>query len=240
MLIHGLGGSHSVWDPILDALTPEREAITLDLPGFGRSPELPDGERPTPARLALAVAELCRELGLERPHAAGISLGGWIALELAKLDAIASVAAFSPAGLWREPLGPRRFDRHRAGRAVRPLLDAVTATRRGRALMLRNTVAHPDRVPAAAARQLVVGWLDSRAYVATSREMRSGAFQHQGLVHVPVTIAWAERDRVVSRPGPERVPPGARQLVLAGCGHIPTWDDPGQVARIALDASSPG
>ena len=106
--------------------------------------------------------------------------------------------------------------------------------------MLRNTVAHPDQVPAEVARRLVFGWLDSRAYVATSREMRGSAFEDQGLVRVPVTIAWAERDRVVSRAGPERVPPGARQLVLAGCGHIPTWDDPGQVARIVLGASSAG
>ena len=106
--------------------------------------------------------------------------------------------------------------------------------------MLRNTVAHPDHVPAAAARRLVFGWLDSRAYAATSGEMRGAAFEDQGLVRVPVKIAWAEHDRVVSRAGPERVPPGARQLVLADCGHIPTWDDPGQVVRIVLGASSAG
>ena len=102
------------------------------------------------------------------------------------------------------------------GRAVRPLLDAVMASGRGRALMLRNTVAHPDHVPASAARRLVFGWLDSRAHAATSGEMRGAAFEDQGLVRVPVKIAWAEHDRVVSRAGPERLPPGAHQLVLAG------------------------
>jgi pimeloyl-ACP methyl ester carboxylesterase len=238
VLIHGLGGAHSVWDPILDTVTFEREAIGLDLPGFGHSPELPDRERPTPARLAVAVVELFRELGLERPHVAGISLGGWIALELAKLDEVASVAAFSPAGLWREPLGPRRFERHGIARAIAPLLGALLATRWGRTLLLRNTVAHPERVPPTAARELVMGWLDSPAYLATSREMRGAAFEHDGLVRARVTIAWAERDRVVGRPRPERMPPGARYLALRGCGHIPTWDDPGQVAGILLEASS--
>jgi len=43
-----------------------------------------------------------------------------------------------------------------------------------------------------------------------------------------------------ARYSPMRVPGGTRQLMLAGCGQIPTWDDPGQVARIVLEASSAG
>src|SRR2546426_498825 len=77
------------------------------------------------------------------------------------------------------------------------------------------------------------------------REMRGAAFEHQGLVQVPVTLAWAQHDRVLSRPGPERVPGGTRQLMLAGCGQIPTWDGPGQVALpaprgFAPEAAPPG
>jgi pimeloyl-ACP methyl ester carboxylesterase len=32
--------------------------------------------------------------------------------------------------------------------------------------------------------------------------------------------------------------PGARHVTLTGCGHVPTWDDPEQVARVLLEASS--
>lgn len=238
VLIHGLGGTHGVWHPILELVATQREAIALDLPGFGRSPGLPGGTAPTAANLAVAVAEFCRELGLERPHAAGISLGGWVALELAKLDAVASVAAFSPAGLWRRPLGPRAFDRRRLARATRPLLGALLATGPGRALMLGSSAAHPGRIPPPRARELVTAWLDSPGYEATSREMRGGVFEHEGLIRVPVTIVRAELDRVADAPSPERMPPDARYLVLAGCGHIPTWDDPERVAGILLDASS--
>jgi len=36
----------------------------------------------------------------------------------------------------------------------------------------------------------------------------------------------------------QRLLPGARHVVLTGCGHVPTWDDPEQVARVLLDASA--
>jgi pimeloyl-ACP methyl ester carboxylesterase len=37
---------------------------------------------------------------------------------------------------------------------------------------------------------------------------------------------------------PHTKPPGWRAVTLHDCGHIPTWDDPGQVARVLLTAGS--
>ena len=87
VLVHGLGGSRRIWAPVIDRLEAEREVIAVDLPGFGESAPLADGTPPTAANLAGAVDELVGELGLERPHLAGNSLGGWVALELAKARA---------------------------------------------------------------------------------------------------------------------------------------------------------
>ena len=45
---------------------------------------------------------------------------------------------------------------------------------------------------------------------------------------MPITLAWAEYDTLV-RNKPLRdgiLPKRVRQLVLPGCGHVPTWDDP--------------
>ena len=235
VLLHGLGGTHAVWAPVLAALAPRRQVVAIDLPGFGRSPPLAPAARPTPANLARAIADHCRELGVERPHAGGISLGGWIALELAKLGAVASVTALSPAGLWARPPGPRRLEHRPAVALARPLMELALTSRRGRRLLLRGAVACPDRVPPAAARELVTGWLDAPGYAATSHEMRRGLVDHDGRVDVPVTIAWAELDRVVGRPRRERMPPGARYLTLPGCGHISTWDDPARVAGLLLE-----
>ena len=55
---------------------------------------------------------------------------------------------------------------------------------------------------------------------------------------MPTTIAWGSEDRLVRAPRRERMPPGSRYLVLEGCGHTPTWDDPDRVAQLLLHASS--
>jgi pimeloyl-ACP methyl ester carboxylesterase len=83
---------------VLARLSPVREVIALDLPGFGSSAPPPPGTPPGIASLTRLVSEFLDELGLERPHVAGNSLGGWIALELAKRDRVNSATALSPGG----------------------------------------------------------------------------------------------------------------------------------------------
>ena len=237
VLLHGLGGVHAIWTPVLPLLERERGVIAPDLPGFGRSDPLANGAAPTAAALAGAVGELLDELGIERAHVAGNSLGGWVALELAKLGRADSVTALSPAGLWRRPLGPRPGVQRRAvGRALGPLLRPLMRSERVRRRVLASSVAHPERVPPDAAAEIVMSYLASPGYDAANREMRASVFEPDGLPDVPVTIAWADRDQLVGRP--KRLPPGARYVELRGCGHVPTWDDPEQVARVLLDGSA--
>jgi pimeloyl-ACP methyl ester carboxylesterase len=238
LLLHGLGGTCSIWNPVLERLSREREAIALDLPGFGRSPVLDGAGPPTPANLAAAVARFCASRGLPRPHVAGNSLGGWVALELAKAGHAASVCAISPAGLWRRPLGPRRGDIRGWARRLRPLLPIVLSSARARTALLATTMAHPERLTAAEARTLVSEWIRSPGYDAANAEMRAHVFQHPEQVEVATTIAWGDRDRLLAPPRPERMPRRARYVVLPDCGHTPTWDNPALVADLLLDASA--
>jgi pimeloyl-ACP methyl ester carboxylesterase len=237
LLVHGLGGTAFAWSPVLELLADERDVIAVDMPGFGRSTPLADGVAPTAANLAAVLADFCAELGTPKPHVAGNSLGAWVALEMARAGCASSVAGLSPAGLWRRPLGPRKREPWRTGNRIRPLVSAMLRTGRGRELLLRSTIGHPERVPADAARRLVNGYLDSSAYLAANREMRSSAFEDPDQVEVPVTMAWGELDRLLRPPRPERMPPQTRYLVLEDCGHTPTWDDPELVARVLLEAS---
>jgi pimeloyl-ACP methyl ester carboxylesterase len=101
VLLHGIGSSRRAWDPVIPALAGRFDVIAVDLPGFGDSGPLPPGAEPRPAALAAAVARLLDDLGITAPHVAGNSLGGWVALELAGLRPVASLALLSPAGLWR-------------------------------------------------------------------------------------------------------------------------------------------
>jgi len=237
VLIHPLGGELVVWEPVLDRLARERDVIALDLPGFGDSPPLAHGAEPTPRVLAGAVASLLDELGLGRAHVAGNSLGGWVALELAKAGRALSVAGLCTAGFWKRPLGPRPGgDVRMVGRAILPLVPMLVRSARGRRWLLRSSVGHPDRVPPAAAARLVRSYVCSPGFEGANAAMRSAVFSGVEHIRVPVTLAWAELDRLVRRP--RETVPKWRTVVLHGCGHVPTWDDPDQVARVLLASSS--
>jgi len=246
LLIHGLGGSRSIWEPVTGLLEREREPVALDMPGFGAAEPLPPGVEPSAANLARALHEQCLERGLDRPHVAGNSLGGWVALEMGRFGWATSVTALSPAGLWARPLGApaaggaRMLLRgSRWAQLARPLIVPAVMLPATRRLAFKSIAAHPERIPPAAARQLVLGWLDGDGYDGANRAMRNHVFDPSGYPEgVPVTIAWCEKDRLLGPPKPHRRPAGSRFLVLPGVGHTPTWDDPELVAQTLLDGSA--
>ncbi|WP_412741957.1 alpha/beta fold hydrolase [Krasilnikovia sp. MM14-A1004] len=68
VLLHPLGSSRSVWDPVVGALAGRFDVIAVDLPGFGESAPLPASTEATPAALAHAVARaLDAEADRRRP-----------------------------------------------------------------------------------------------------------------------------------------------------------------------------
>jgi pimeloyl-ACP methyl ester carboxylesterase len=240
LLIHGLGASKSVWDPVVPLLSPEREVIALDLPGFGAAPSLPAGVEPTALALAEALRDQLDALGTPRPHVAGNSLGAWVGLELGRIGAARSVTCLSPAGLWRAPIGPANSRTREWARRLRPLVGLGLRVPPLRRRALTTFSAHPDRIPAAAGRELVLHWIDADGYEGANKAMREHVFQTEGYPpasEVPVTIAWAEHDKLVGPPKPERRPAGARFLVMPDVGHTPMWDDPELVAQVLLEGS---
>jgi pimeloyl-ACP methyl ester carboxylesterase len=84
---------------MLPLLEERFDVLAPDLPGFGRSPPLPAGATSTPEALADAAEGAMDEHGFETAHFAGNSLGGWIALELARRGRARTCVALSPAGL---------------------------------------------------------------------------------------------------------------------------------------------
>ena len=238
LLIHGLGASGSVWDPVVPLLREHRDVHVLDMPGVGRAPALPDGVEPTAANLGAALHAQCAELGIERPHVAGNSLGAWVGLEMGRAGQAASVTCISPAGLWRSPLGPRKGDTRKWARRLRPFVGLAVLVPPVRRRMVTTFAAHPDRIPARDARAIVLGWIDASGYEGANRAMRTHVFDPAGYPgDVPVTIAWGEHDTMVRMPKPERAPAGTRFVVLPDVGHTPMWDDPQLVARTLLDGS---
>jgi pimeloyl-ACP methyl ester carboxylesterase len=237
VLLHGLGGERHVWRSVVEILGEDRDVLTVDLPGFGDSDPLPDGVEPTPWAIAEHLADWLRASGVERPHVAGNSLGGWVALELAKLGAVSSVTGLCAAGLWSGPLAPKPFVMHRLARTLRPALPALMRTKAGRSFALGGTVAHPERVSHEDALRVTRAYAAAPSFVATNRAMRANFFQGGERIRVPVLLAWGEHDRMVTPPRPD-VLPRARSIVLPDCGHLPMLDDPQATAAVLRRGSA--
>ena len=243
LLVHGIGLDVNCWEPVRGLLERERDVIAVDLPGFGGSPVL-DGTPTVPA-LASAVEGLIGDLGLERPHVAGNSLGGAVALELGRRDAVASVTALSPVGF--AGAAGQQFARrsllltHRVARALCGR-GARTFARPGvRRLLCEQMFAHPERLTPDQAYANLTTLVEGAGFHAVLDRLWDLRFA--GPVPVPVTIAWGTRDGLLlpyQALRARRVLPEARHVWLRGCGHLPMSDDPEQVAGVLLAGSAVG
>jgi pimeloyl-ACP methyl ester carboxylesterase len=240
VLVHGIGSRWQVWEPVLDALAGRHEVIALDLPGFGASGPLPAGIEPDVPGLASAVEAFCARAGLERPHVAGNSMGGAIALELARRGTVRSATAVSPAGFWteRERVFAQRSLRvsRELARRARPALPALVRTPAGRTLLFGQTFAKPWRLERQEAIDTVDAFTGAPGFDAAMARFTGyrAPTEHDG---VPVTVAWGDKDRLLlfrQAARARRLMPRARHVTLPGCGHAPFHDDPELVAAVLL------
>jgi pimeloyl-ACP methyl ester carboxylesterase len=244
LLLQGIGSGLRIWDPLLPMLTSHYDVIAVDLPGHGESPVLDDSTPPDAATFALALARFMDELGIETAHQAGNSLGGWTALELAKLGRARSVIALSPAGLWRGQAPVYDIVLFRVSRwlarTLLPVAPAVLASPIGRTLFLAHLIGRPWSLPPNAALEAVRTFVRTPGFEPTFRATTRESFAGGRQIEAPVTVAWGGRDRVLL-PGLARfrdeLPPQTRWLTLPGCGHVPTYDDPSLVAHTILSGT---
>jgi pimeloyl-ACP methyl ester carboxylesterase len=243
VLLHGTGGSWEAWGSVIGLLAPHRRVFAVDLPGFGASPSLPDETPPTIGMLADAVAGWMATSGLERPHVAGNSLGGAVALELAKGDQVASATALSPIGFsnrWEFAYGAASLRATRAGaRLTGPIAPLLFGNRLGRTALLWQAMARPWRMSGEAAIRGSRAMAAAPAFKATVRA--AGEYRFVGPSgDVPVTIGWGTRDRLLfwrQAKWAQETLSEASFVPLPGCGHVPMTDDPELIAAVLLEGS---
>ncbi|MFC3578171.1 alpha/beta fold hydrolase [Streptomyces yaanensis] len=244
LLLHGIGHHRQAWDPVVDILATERDVIAVDLPGFGASPALPAGLAYDLSTVVPALGSLCEALEIDRPHVAGNSLGGLLALELGREKLVRSVTALSPAGFWSA--AERRYAfavllamRHTARRMPLPVVERLSRTAAGRTVLTSTIYARPGRRSPEAVVAETLALARAEGFAETLRAGASVQFT-EDVPGLPVTVAWGTRDRLlVRRQGvrAKQIMPKARLVRLPGCGHVPMNDDPALVARVILDGS---
>ena len=241
VLVHGVTHRRQAWYPVLDRLCAHREVILVDLPGHGQSdPLCLDGRTVTEALSELFRGFLA-EQGLDRPHVAGYSLGGRIALEAAARGDARAVTAFAPAGFWRTAAEcgyTRRVftSAARISERIGPRAERLASSSAGRRLMYGLLMARPGRVGADHA----LGDLRAFEYARPAlRLILDAATPFTGHIpaDVPVTVAWGSRDLILPPWQAEvarAVLPGAEHVRLPGVGHVPMWDAPDEIVRLLL------
>lgn len=264
ILLHGIGMSHFAWKTIINNLANERRVLAFDIPGFGITPPVPDNIQPTPANLvsgAGSLAETLSRIDEERQLSkdyecvdiVGNSLGGYMALEAAKIGRLGcfrvqSVAAISPAGLWKKRyplrsevvlqitrLGVRRLPR---------LTNALVRGHYTRKLIMAVPVS--TNVPEADGCELIKIFASaplfaSRAAFNKFRDSLRDPFIRgtTNFANVRLTIVFGTRDWLLPPSARLRhqIPDDVIWQDQKGWGHVPMWDDPAGVTKFILEAT---
>jgi len=251
LLVHGFGASVEWWERNAAALATRHRVYALDLPGFGRSEQLPE----TPS-LPMAAGFLQRFLDAvdaPRAHVVANSMGGLIALQLSVHypGAVDRLVLVSPAGFARQI--------HWVFRLLPLPVLGRWLVRPGRRKLeaLHRRFIHGD------SSWLTADWLD-RIH---ALERLPGAAQmlfdvarigvnlggiradileplHQALSHLtaPTLIVWGDRDRLVP-PGQAQIGqqllPNAQIQIFPGCGHCPQLECAAEFNELLLAFLNP-
>ena len=181
------------------------------------------------------------EVSAEPIDAGGHSLGGWTALELARLGVARRVTAVAPAGFWTRTeaayvrgtlLWTAWMTRH-ASRFLSRAYERPST----RALLASGQFGHPRRVDPDDLRRMGDALRAASGWDDTLRTMTRDRFSSGAEIRVPVTILWGTRDRLLlprQAARAEAEVPGAELIRLDGAGHFAHWDEPESVIGALL------
>jgi pimeloyl-ACP methyl ester carboxylesterase len=251
LLIHGFTDTAATWRPIIPLLEPYHELIVPNVLGHrGGSPLPADMTNPLDA-MADDLERILDDAGYDKVHVVGNSMGGWLAFELAHRGRAHDVIALSPAFGWETAEAPAHTVRqfrmaHRATPLVKKMARKWAVRPKLRKLVLRDVVAHGDRIPPRTAYELMMGSTECAIFPAIESLHDGGDFRTElewaEDLAVPTRIAWGTRDRTIpfktcSGWYKSRFP-DADWVELADCGHLPQHDNPELVARTILDVTA--
>jgi abhydrolase domain-containing protein 6 len=233
VLVHGFGGDKETWLLMAPRLR-GCPLVLLDLPGHGAS-TLVGRERASPAAMGETLVAALDALGHDQVHLCGNSMGGGIALWVARHH-------------------PRRVASLTLVASVAPELAESELTRalaRGENLLIPGTedadrfvklvTEKPPRVPRAIKRYVAARRAAARPVLEELFRGWAFAAPERGLpldleaIAQPTLIIHGAKDRIIAVDTARKVVqrlPRARLEILDGIGHVPQLEAPGRVARL--------
>jgi 2-hydroxy-6-oxonona-2,4-dienedioate hydrolase len=240
ILMHGTGGHLEAFTRNLRALSAEYRVIAYDYPGHGWTTTTEtDLEIDHYIEHLLALMD---ELGTERAHLSGESLGGWVAVKFAARypDRVARLVLNTPGGTMATPEVMERIRSLSQAAANDPSYERIRAR-------LEWLMADPSSVTdeLVAIRQGVYsrpGFAESMRHILC---LQDPEIRRRNLVTDEELAAITSRTLVIwtsdDPSGPakagldmaDRIPAGEFRLIT-GAGHWPQWEQQHQFDEIAL------
>ena len=245
LLLHGIGSARQDWATLVPHLTQDFDVLAVDLPGHGES--APVRGRPTVGALTDAVEADLDARGLDTVHVFGNSLGGRLALELARRGRARSVVAVAPSGsnVLPERLYQLTFmaAARLTARALRPALPALSRSRVPRSLLLTGLRAQPWKATQDELLALRAGFGSSPDFWqqllwALLLDVPLGVRE----IRCPVTFGQGLLDPVAPMQTPRfaALVQGSTLALLPWSGHAPHSDQPALLARLVRETAAAG
>ena len=237
LLVHGFAGDKDNWSMIAPYLTRDYHVIAPDLPGFGENERNPDLAYDLQAQTARLKA-FADTLGLQRPHVAGNSMGGWIALRYA-IDhpaALASLILLDNAGV--NGANESELQKQAADEDYNPL---ILASLEDADRLVAMVVHKPPFIPARLKPVLYADGLKYRdqldkIFWIIATEGRDHPLNGRlGEVKVPTLIIWGRHDQLLDVscvPVLEAGIAGSESHIFEHVGHVPMIEDPKATAAV--------
>jgi pimeloyl-ACP methyl ester carboxylesterase len=226
LVLHGASGA-GAWLPFMASLAEKFDVIVPEHPGYGSSdtPEWLDNIHD----LAYFYLDFLDALDLNRVHLVGISIGGWIAAELAVRDTrrLASLTLVDAAGI--HVPGVAQIDTFLRTDEQR-IRDFFHDQSRADEMIAR--VLRPELEDVAMKNRIATAKL---AWQPRGHDPHLAKWLHR--IGVPALIVWGASDRLFPKDYAyawQKLIPGSKLAIVPECGHIPHIEKPAEfVAAIA-------
>jgi pimeloyl-ACP methyl ester carboxylesterase len=226
LYMHSIAGMPG-WMPALEHLAASFDVIAPYAPGWGPSQDWDalDG----PLDIALFYSDLLQALKIEQIHVLGISIGAWMAAELAAIfpQRVRRLVLVNPIGMWLDDApGEDPFAQH-------PMKPTEVL------------FAEPSR----RATLLMAGRERTDVYVQEVHDLKAaakflwpipdtGVCKRLPRIGAPTLVVSSDKDRVILPPHGvawQQAIPGAQLTTLAGAGHLADLEQPQAFARLAAE-----
>jgi 4,5:9,10-diseco-3-hydroxy-5,9,17-trioxoandrosta-1(10),2-diene-4-oate hydrolase len=245
VLLHGSGPGVSGWSNFrgnFPVFAEKFRTVIPDMPGFGRS-DRPPLDRAYPRVAAEHVLRLLDNLGIDKAHLLGNSMGGYVAFEfaLAHPDRVDRLVGMGPGGMAANILGPEPSEgARRLGEfMMAPSKEAMAAW--VDTMVANKAVIDDGLIEERLANAMAPGALESAIAIFTSLGQHPEPvplYARVKAIKAPTLITWGRDDRMLpveSGLFGFRQMPNAELHIFSRCGHWAQVERKADFERLVID-----